>query len=344
MIATSDDSERRVASIFNFAVAASAIAAGWELGLFDAIQQHKSINVDDFAAKNDLDGRSTRGLVTALATVDVAEYDTNAGIATAGSLFSEAYRSKSLFHWLTLGSGELFARMQYVLRNGNRKGDFYRRDPAAIAYACRDINTHYFDPAFQEAMQSVNGTFNCVVDLGCGSGKRLMQILKSNPGTSGIGIDLAGPSLSVAKKETEALGMSDRLSFAEGDAREMVFRDEFAKVDFLTCFMMGHDFWPREQCLSTLRKLRDAFPNARRFLLGDATRILLDSSGSKYAVTAENVPIFTLAFEFGHAMMDVYIPTIEEWEGAFTEGGWRLIKKHLIETLSLSVVFELERA
>jgi ATP phosphoribosyltransferase regulatory subunit HisZ len=79
-----------VTSIFDSAVAASAIAAGWELGLFDAIQKHKTINVDDFATKNDLDGRSTRGLMTSLATVDITEYDTESGMASAGSLFTES--------------------------------------------------------------------------------------------------------------------------------------------------------------------------------------------------------------------------------------------------------------
>jgi SAM-dependent methyltransferase len=344
MISTIDDPKRRVANIFNSAVAASAIAAGWELGLFDAIQKHKTINVDDFATKNDLDGRSTRGLMTSLATVDITEYDTESGMASAGSLFTESYRTKSLFHWMTLGSGELFSNMQNVVRSENRKGDFYRRNPAAIAYACRDINSNHFDPTFWAAMANVPGELKCVVDLGCGSGKRLIQILNRHPGTQGIGVDLAGPSLNVAKKETQELGMDDRLSFREGDARKMVFCDEFAQVDLLTCFMMGHDFWPREECVITLRKLREAFPNVRRFLLGDTTRILLDSTGSKYAVTAADVPIFTLAFEFGHAMMDVYIPTIEEWEGVFAEGGWRLVKEHLIENHSLSVIFELEHA
>ena len=107
---------------------------------------------------------------------------------------------------------------------------------------------------------------------------------------------------------------------------------------------MGHDFWPRDNCVVTLQQLRKAFPNIRRFLLGDTTRILLDNPHSKHAVTEDNVPIFTLGFEFGHAMMGVYIPTLEEWEGVFAEGGWCCVKKHLIETQSLSVIFELVHA
>jgi hypothetical protein len=61
-------------------------------------------------------------------------------------------------------------------------------------------------------------------------------------------------------------------------------------------------------------------------------------------VSEDNVPIFTLGFELGHEMMGVYLPTIEEWLGVFAEGGWRCVKKHLIESLTLSVVFVLEHA
>ena len=87
----------------------------------------------------------------------------------------------AFFRWLTrrLGGGGLFSCcLQYVLRNEHRKGDFYHRDHAAIAYVCRDINHQYFDPAFWEAMDGLDFKFQSVVDLGSGSGERLMQILE----------------------------------------------------------------------------------------------------------------------------------------------------------------------
>ncbi|MFC0106257.1 class I SAM-dependent methyltransferase [Kibdelosporangium aridum] len=342
MTSTIVNSERAVANIFNSAVAAAAIGAAWELGVLDELRDNKKLDVQSFALQHDLDVRSTQGLVTALAVVDVVERARDTVVA--GPLFDEAYRTKSLFHWLSLGSGDLFSRMQYVLRNENRTGDFYRRDSAAIAYACRDINRQYFDPAFWTAMDGLDYTFSSVVDLGCGSGERLMQILDRYPGTTGIGVDLAGPAIKVAAAEAAGRGFGDRLSFAEGDVRQIGYRDEFAEVDLLTCFMMGHDFWPRENCVATLRRLREAFPKVRRFLLGDATRILLDGVRSEHAVNEDDVPVFTLGFELGHAMMDVYLPTMDEWDGVFAEGGWRCVKKHLIESLTLSVVFELEHA
>lgn len=341
---TISDPERAIASIFNSAVAAPAIGAAWELGLLDELKDQKKVDVQAFAAKYDLDCSSIQGLVTALAVVGIVVVGRDQNTVAPGRLLDEAYRTKSLFHWLTLGSGELFSRMQHVLRNQNRTGDFYRRDSAAIAYACRDINRQYFDPVFWTAMDGLDTNFHSVVDLGHGSGERLMQILDRYPRATGIGIDLASPAVKFASAEAMHRGFGDRLSFIEGDARDLHYRDEFAQVDLLTCFMMGHDFWPRENCVATLQRLRKAFPKARRFLLGDATRILLNSTGSKHAVKVENVPIFTLGFEFGHAMMGVYLPTMEEWEGVFAEGGWRCLKKHLIETLSSPVIFELEHA
>ncbi|KAF2197074.1 methyltransferase MppJ [Delitschia confertaspora ATCC 74209] len=336
------DSKRAVADIFNSAIAAAAIATAWETGFLDELREQKKVDVNKFSIQNDLDSGSMQGLVTALATVDVVKQDQ--GTARAGTLLDEAYRAKSLFHWLALGSGGLFSRMQYVLRNENRTGKFYQRDPVALSYACKDINREHFDPAFWQAMEGLDYKFHSIVDLGSGSGERLMQVLERYPGTVGLGVDIASASLKVAAAEAKKRGFRDRLSFVVGDVRALDYRDEFANVDLLTCFMMGHDFWPRESCVSSLQRLVKTFPKARRFFLGDTTRILLntDNTPSKYAVNEDNVPIFTLGFEFGHALMGVYIPTIEEWEGVFAEGGWRCVKTHLIKSQSLSVLFELE--
>ncbi|KAL8951386.1 MAG: hypothetical protein Q9222_002636 [Ikaeria aurantiellina] len=345
-IVADDGSKRAVANIFNSAIAAPAIGAAWEIGLLDQLREHHVVDIHELATKHNLDLDSLNGLITALAIVDIVKRNHDNNI-TASTLFKEAYRAKSLFHWLSLGSGTLFSRMQYVLRNENRVGDdYYTRDSAAIAYACRDINEQHFDPSFWKAMEGLDFEFHSVVDLGAGSGGRLMQVLNRYPGTGtiGIGIDIAAPALKVAAAEAKERGLGDRLSFTVGDARKVEYRDEFAQVDLLTCFMMGHDFWPRENCVTTLQGLRRAFPAARRFLLGDATRILLDEPKSRYAVSEDNVPVFTLGFEFGHAMMGVHLPTIEDWEGVFADGGWRCVKRHLIESLSGSVVFELEHA
>lgn len=337
------DAQREVAYIFNSYLAAAAIGAAWEVGLFDELQQQKQVHIADFARRQDLDLKSSEGLVASLAIVGIVEH--KGEIVEAGRFFNEAYTQKSVFHWLALGSGNLFARMHHVLRKQNRTGEYYTRDSVAIGYACKDINTVHFDLVFLSAMKQLDFQFQKVVDLGSGSGERLMQILNLYPDSKGLGIDVAAPALEKSANDAVARGFGDRLSFTLGDATNLQYRDEFADVDLLTCFLMGHDFWPRENCIVSLQRLRTAFPKARRFFLGDTVRILLSQTAdSKYAVMEDNVPSFTLGFEFGHALMNTYIPTMEDWEGIFDEGGWRCVKQHLIETQSLSVIFELEHA
>jgi hypothetical protein len=246
--------------------------------------------------------------------------------------FAEVYRTKAFYHWLSRGCAELFADMPNVLRNDNRVGQFYRRDSAAIAIACRDINTNFFDPVFLNVLRSLK--FDKIADLGCGSAERMVKALKQVPHATGLGIDIADGALRVAQESVDAAGVAERVSFAKADATALEPRPEFADVDLLTSFLMGHDFWPREDCIASLRGLRVAFPNVKRFLLGDTARTT--------TIPDPEIPVFTLGFEVGHQLMGAYVPTLREWGSVFTEGGWRLVAQHEVPTPADSVIFELE--
>ncbi|HYQ62587.1 class I SAM-dependent methyltransferase [Actinophytocola sp.] len=321
-----------VIDIFNSTIAAAAVGAAWEVGALDELREHGKLDPVEFAKGGDLHLPSVNGMFAALASVRIVERED--GKVLVGPNFDDACRHRSLFHWLVQGSGELFRRMPFVLRNENRVGDFYQRDAAAISYACREISERYFDPAFWTAMDGLTHEVRSVADLGSGSGERLIQILNRHPHARGVGIEIAPPAIAMANDSVAAKGFADRITFVRGDARNIEPRPEFQDVDLLTCFMMGHDFWPRDNCVTALRRLRAAFPNVRRFLLGDATRTV--------GLRDDELPIFTLGFEVGHDLMGVYVPTLDEWHGVFEDGGWRLVEAHRIDSLTVSVVFELE--
>ncbi|MFI9721795.1 class I SAM-dependent methyltransferase [Streptomyces sp. NPDC052396] len=320
------------ARIYNSTVASWAISAAWELGALDELNDQGTLDTQEFATRHDLDAASTLGMFRALASVGIVHRDGTRVTPAEG--FAEIHRTRSLFHWLVRGSGELFRQMPAVLRNENRFGEFYQRDPVAIARACKEISTFCYDPWFWSAMDGLGFTPRVAADLGCGSGERLMQILRRHPGTRAIGIDIAGDSLKVAQADAAEAGLAARMSFVEADMLTMDPRPEFAEVELLTCFMAGHDFWPREQCVTTLTRLRQLFPNVRRFLLGDATRSV--------GVPDQEMRVFTLGFEVAHDLMGTFMPTAADWESVFTEGGWRLRHKHAIDMVANEVIFELE--
>ncbi|MEV6558535.1 class I SAM-dependent methyltransferase [Nocardia sp. NPDC051756] len=320
------------ADIFNSAVASSAISAAWELGALDELAANEKLDVTEFATRNDLDQQATEALFHALASVRIVERSGGAVLRDVN--FADVYKAKGFFHWLSRGCAELFANTSSVLPNGNRVGEYYRRDSAAIAVACRDINKNFFDPVFSAVMAPLE--FTKVADLGCGSAERLIKVLGWHPTATGLGIDIAGGALRLAQESVDAAGLSYRVSLIQDDATAPRPHPEFTDVDLLTCFLMGHDMWPRDECVASLRKLRAAFPNVKRLLLGDTARTT--------SLPDTDIPVFTLGFEVAHRMMGVYLPTLEEWSGVFAEGGWRLIRQHLVPLPADSVIFELEPA
>ncbi|GHG75511.1 hypothetical protein GCM10018980_72950 [Streptomyces capoamus] len=316
--------------IFNASVASSAIGAAWEAGALDELADHDKLDIAEFAERQDLDPSAVEGMFQALASVRIVQR--SAGMVFPDVNFAEVFRAKAFYHWLSRGSAALFADMPAVLRNENRTGQFYRRDSSAIAVACRDINANFFDPVFHGVVDKLE--FTKIADLGCGSGERIISVLRGNPDTTGLGIDIAEGALSVAEEAVRESGFDDRISFILDDATAPAPHAEFADVDLLTSFLMGHDLWPRDNCVASLRRLRAAFPNVRRFLLGDTARTT--------TIPDSEIPVFTLGFEVAHRMMGVYLPTLQEWRGVFEEGGWRLVAEHRVETPADSVIFELE--
>jgi SAM-dependent methyltransferase len=308
------------------------VAAAWEIGALEELNDRRWLDVRSFCAQHDLHEPSARGIFAALAAAGVVVR--SGDLVHPGPQFTEVYRDRAFFHWLTVGCGELFSNMARVARNRERIGEFYRRDAAAIAFACRQINAHCFDPVFSQAIEALDFVPAVVADLGCGSGGRLAYLAERFPDARGVGVDIAADALRDAGKFASEAGLGDRLAFLAADVRALDPDPAFTEVELLTCFMMGHDFWPRDRCVASLRRLTEVFPRVRRLLLGDTARTAdLPDTGK---------PMFTLAFETAHDLMGVTLPTLDEWSGVFAEAGWRCRNAARVETPADSVVYELE--
>ncbi|MFE1500918.1 class I SAM-dependent methyltransferase, partial [Streptomyces albidoflavus] len=207
---------RGIASIYNSAVAAWAIAAAWEIGALDELHRARTLDTAEFAERNGLDPQSTTGLFRALSAVGLVARD-GAVVRTLDG-FDDMYRNKSFFHWLTRGSAELFRQIPSVLRTENRTGDDCHRDPAAIAYACREIDQVTYAPTFWAAVDRVDFPFTRVADLGCGSGVVGIAIALSEPDAELIFTDESYPAVASAEENFRAhVGEGRKAEFVVGD-------------------------------------------------------------------------------------------------------------------------------
>lgn len=317
---------------FNGTIVSAAVCAAYELGLLEQLYVDGKLDAACFAKDNMLDPQAVNMIVTALAYAEVVRIPRRAGSAgfvARGPQFDEAWRNKGYFLWLMGGYGSLISQAAAQSRLLGSGVVEYERDGAAIAAAAGDYGREYVDEIFGKIVGSLH--FTQAADVGCGNAMRLITLAQERPDCSCIGIEIDPKAVDIARHNVEQARLGHRIEIVQGDAEQLA-RGDFPDVDLVFSFFMGHDFWPMHRCLNTLDRLRCAFPNVRHFLLADT-----------YAAAEEDpcsTPIFTLGFEFTHALMGKYVPTLAEWEFALSKSAWNLVTSHQLE-IANSAVFDL---
>lgn len=302
------------AQLFNSHICAAALAAATDLGLLEHLQDHGTIDLNTWSESNNLDLPTLRGIASALAAFGIVGLQTAESIQR-GEMFSEAFRYRGFFRWLIGGYGGLWHNLAGMARFGDGAANAVRstRDEAAIALAASVCGEELVDPVFDEVFQSVPATRIC--DLGCGSGERLIRWASKYKDLHCIGIDISPDAARTATSAVSRHNLDDRISIITADVRSLVRGDWCASIELLVSVFMGHDLWPRKNCIATLERLKTVFPAARRFLLCDTHR--------SCRPLAPDTQIFTMGFEISHAIMNQSIPSVDEWIGVFGEAGWR---------------------
>lgn len=325
------------ARLFNSTITAAAVAAATELRLFDALERDGCLDYEAYCDRNGLHLESIRAILDALATFDIVRWQDAGSRVEPGPLFADVAREKSFFHWLIGGYGPLLRNLPRLARlatrpNGAGEPSASWRDPAAIASAAEEYGERFVDPQFSGVLAAV--PYSMVLDLGCGSGGRLISLLREHPSAGGIGVDVNPDAVRLARAEVRKARLEDRIAIVQGDAGALCDRAEYREVDLIMSFFMGHDLWPRDRCLRVLSELARVCPRATRFLLCDTCR--------SDAPRTPGAPTFTLGFEFTHAVMGQYVPAPSEWLDLFAESPWRCVAQHEIG-IPNSYVFDLRR-
>ncbi|GAB2855067.1 hypothetical protein GCM10022221_63230 [Actinocorallia aurea] len=315
---------------FSSYILAVSLSAACELGILDRLAAEGSYRLD--TDDRELDPVVVERLLNGLLWGGIVRIED--GAARPGPGFADAYAARGYFYWMVRGCGALFSEAPRVARRDQRDGAFYSRDMRAVAVGSHLIGDTAVEGLYDTLLDERE--FGTLADLGCGSGRRLIRVAGDRPGVRGIGVDIAPAAVKLAARSVEDAALADRITVCEADVLDLPEIPGGEQVDVITCSFMGHDFWPHDSCVRTLRGLRRAFPNAGRLLLCDVAR----STGRP----GPDTPIFTLGFELVHALMGVYLPTRDEWLEAFAASGWRCVAAHDVTAPPGGVMFELEPA
>lgn len=312
---------------FNGMVAAAAISAAFEMGLLDELHQSASLSVQKFAEAHDLDLLPLNGLCGVLEHAQILHL--RGDTITPGPEFPDAWLNKGYFLWLVRGYGDVLRRTAELCYVSAASTARQIRDGGWIASAGKDYGEHFVDPVLSAVLSGAD--FTNAADLGCGAAGRLIEMARHHPEGRFVGVEVNPGTADVARNAVQQAGLADRIQIVNSDIAELE-AGRFPGIDLMMSFFLGHDLWPEEECARAFRRLRAAFPDARTFLFSDT---YLSPRRDQ-----PEVPIFTLGFEFTHALMRQYIPSLEEWRSFFATSEWRLAAVHDL-AIPYSAIFEL---
>lgn len=319
-----------VGDLFNSGLAAFAVIAADELGVWEQLQEHSGLSISAFARAPGLDERALRSTLVVLAAFDLVAFS-EPDLVVATEATPSLLANKGFFTWMFGGNGELLRSSATFTKTSEQHRAASSRDARAVSLGCADFGGLMIDPVLDTAIDS--RAYSRVADLGCGGAQRLIRVLQAQPHLTGVGIDIAPPAVELANERLRQNGLSHRAAAKLGNVHSLQPDADYTEVDLLLCFLMGHDFWPHDKALQVLNRLRRNFPSLRTLVLCDT--YLSESLPDRRA------PILTLGFEHVHALMGHYLPTHQQWLALFDEAGWRLVREHEPLGMPYTTMFEL---
>ncbi|MBQ0885735.1 histidinol-phosphate transaminase [Streptomyces sp. RM72] len=305
--------------LFNGYVGAHAVFALTRLGVWDRLAEGSEHTVDGLAVQA---GTDAAGLMPLLRVAALLGYvgltDGSAPAVRLTEAGRELVRMRGFFTWGVGGYHEVLRSLPALARGTSVFEQDVDRDGGMVAVGSGEVGREMMLPLEQEVLATVD--FRTVADLGCGDATRLLRLCDGRPHRRGTGIEINQGACVQANKRVADAGLADRIDIVHGDALDLSGRT-FPEVDLVTSFLMMHDLFDATgDPVGVMRTLREVFPRARHFLIGDTV-------AQDWEERREGLPMFSVGFELVHAFMDTPIMNRGTYEDAFAGAGLRVARR-----------------
>ncbi|MER5640148.1 class I SAM-dependent methyltransferase [Kitasatospora sp. NPDC002227] len=244
----------------------------------------------------------------------------------------EVAAARGYFTWAVGGYHDVFGRAGHLATGSHRYTENVFRDEAMVALGSAQCDQSLFAAQLTEVLSGID--FRTIADLGSGTSARVRRVVSQREGTRGLGIDISRPATDIARRDIAEAGMADRVTAVRADVLGLLGTQidndaeaaEVAEVDTVMSFFLLHDLLADPDTRSSIfTRMREAFPKARTFVLGDT---MLRGPGE----SESTLPVFSVGFELAHAMMGVPLHTKETYEELFTDAGLRIDRVEALAT------------
>jgi SAM-dependent methyltransferase len=309
-------------------IAARAVGVATSLGVFDALAE-ASASPGELAERLDLDPLGSEVLLTALLALGYVERDGERYRPTevaARLLVRSSPESIATFvgaqndlHW------DVLTPLADAVRTGRayRLHEERRDDPAWEAYIRGLFEISRGEQDANAALVPVEDPTR-MVDVAGGHGGFAMAMCRRHPSLHATVLDLP-PAVAVGRRIVAEEGMSDRVSFREGDVFET---DLGSKLDVVSAFNLVHHL-PHERNLEFCRRAKAALRPGGCLVIGDSER---PEPGAPVSQTGALSGLLFYAWSHGRTY------TASELGGLLTEAGFVGVEAHRNERSAWRVV------
>ena len=287
-------------------------------GGLDVLEQAPApLPIADLVLRTNTDETTMRSLLRTARRIGLVVLDATERHVLLTDRGREAYRVRGYFTATVGGFGDIFRDLDSIAAGVDVFGQSTFQDGHLTALGCAQ-NWTFQQPIFDAATAGLE--FSQVTDLGCGAAARLIHLVASRPGVTGVGIDLSGEACQLARENVKLAGLDDRITILQADLLDVVRRpqdyQQAAESDFVTSYFILHHFAESQvDGRGFLSALREAFPAAGHFVLADAFREPMTDP-------ALPAPLFTLAYQLFHDCIGVSLQTHEQERELFAEAGF----------------------
>lgn len=316
------DFERRLienTQPIRFFMLAQALHHSLELGLFDLLETKPGLAEADIVAHFDLEPERLFGLLRYLENEGYLVQDEGWRLTAKGAglpVFAPWYEM------LVGGYAPTMIQLGQTLKKG---AAYATRDDTRVGVGSCGIGRYDAVPLVEKLLDAADRKLETLVDLGCGSGGFLMDLLVERPELRGIGMDPNLESTVIGAQQAVDRKLSDRVVLHHGEAADVARLELPAQghgTAFMTAFILQEVLEQHGEAAveDLLRVTLETYPEALWLVVEMDYKPSSPIMAHGLAQTFYN-PYFLL-----HAITEQRLETDDYWQKLFTRVGLKCLK------------------